>query len=62
MTNQRVPKRVFARIASSPLPRPGDRVTLTSGATGVVETAKPADDHRDAKCVVILDQHGEARP
>jgi len=62
MTSQPVPDRVFARIAASPLPRPGDHVTLACGATGVVETAKPADDHRDAKCVLILDQHGEARP
>jgi len=47
---------VFARIASTPLPRPGDRVTLPSGQTGVVDTAKVADDLRDAKCVVILDE------
>jgi len=46
---------VFARIASTPLPRPGDRVTLPYGQTGVVQTAKPAGDLRDAKCVVALD-------
>jgi hypothetical protein len=50
-----VPARVFARIPSSPLPRPGDPVTFDDGSTGVVETAKVADDLRDAKCVVILD-------
>jgi|GEM_PF-6006771 len=53
------PERVFARIASRPLPRPGDHVTLPDGSTGVVETAKPADDLRDAKCVVLLDPHGD---
>ena len=51
-----VPEQVFARIASTPLPRPGDRVTLPDGRSGVVQTAKPADDQRDAKCVVALDQ------
>jgi len=50
-----VPQQVFARIASTPLPRPGDRITLEDGRTGVVQTAKPADDLRDAKCVVTLD-------
>jgi len=50
-----LPRSVFARIASTPLPRPGDRVTLATGQTGVVDTAKVADDLRDAKCVVILD-------
>ena len=49
------PARVFARIASTPLPRPGDAVTFDDGTTGVVETAKVADNLRDAKCVVMLD-------
>lgn len=56
-----VPARVFARIASTPLPRPGDRVTLEDGSTGVVETAKVADDLRDAKCVVALDSPADGR-
>ncbi len=55
-------KSVFARIASTPLPRPGDRVTLASGQTGVVDNAKAADDLHDAKCVVILDDDHTADP
>ena len=48
------PERVFDRL---PLPvKPGDRVTLSDGRTGTVETAKIADDLRDAKCVVKLDE------
>lgn len=55
-------ERVFSRLG--PGVRPGDRVTFTDdgnthahfvGRTGMVETAKLAEDCRDTKCVVILD-------
>jgi hypothetical protein len=46
-------ERCFARLA---LPvRPGDRVTLADGTSARVETVKLADDLRDAKGVVIVD-------
>lgn len=45
-----VPERVFSRL---PLPvKPGDVVTL-GGRRYRVETAKVADDLRDAKCVLV---------
>lgn len=47
-------KRVFDRLP--PTVKPGDRVTLSDGRTGTVETAKLASDLRDAKCVVKLDE------
>jgi hypothetical protein len=49
-------ERVFARITACPLPRPGDRVTLSSGEVGVVDTAQLADDLRDTKCTVLIDR------
>jgi hypothetical protein len=45
-------ERLFTRL---PLPvRPGDVVALPDGTKARVETAKIADDLRDAKCVVIV--------
>jgi hypothetical protein len=45
-------ERLFMRV---PLPvRPGDVVTLPDGRRAVVETAKVADDLRDAKCAVVV--------
>ncbi len=35
--------------------RPGDQVTLPDGRSGVVDTAELAEDLRDAKCTVLLD-------
>jgi hypothetical protein len=49
-------ERVFARIATCPRPRPGDRVTLSGGEVGVVDTAQLAGDGRDAKCTVLIDR------
>lgn len=49
-------ERVFANISSRPLPRAGDRVTLADGRTGIVDTAKPTDDFREAKCTIVLDR------
>ncbi len=46
-------RRVFARLPAAT--RPGDRVTFPDGRSGVVDTAKLADDLRDAKCTVLLD-------
>lgn len=49
---------VFARL---PMPiQPGDHVDLGEHwGLGVVQTAKVADDLRDAKCVVRLDEEPE---
>lgn len=47
-------ERVFSRLPANA--RPGDRVMLSDGRVGIVETAKLAEDLRDAKCVVVLER------
>jgi hypothetical protein len=41
----------------APATRPGDAIRLPDGRRAVVETARPADDLRDAKCVVVVRNH-----
>ena len=51
--------RLFDRLA--PGVRPGDTVTLTNGQRARVDTAKLADDLKDAKCTVVIVESCNAR-
>ena len=51
--------RLFDRLA--PGVRPGDIVTLTNGQRARVDTAKLADDLKDAKCTVVIVESCNAR-